>query len=172
MAQMDKFKHDNTKMPIIAFDFDGTITKGDTYPTIQPLRQYAKEVIDFLRLCGIKVIIWTTRDKDDKGNDDITPMVDFLACNGIEYDGINKVIEFSPWVYESRKIYAHMYVDDKAYGWIDSACCLLYVLGDILERFCGCNSADVSNITGRIARGEDASGYARAIKSRLEITWV
>lgn len=172
MAQLDKFRHDNTKMPIIAFDFDGTLTRGDTYPAIQPLRPLTKEIIDFIRACGMKVVIWTTRDKDDNGHDDITPMVEFLKQNNIEVDNINHVIDFSPWVYESRKIYAHMYVDDKAYGWVDSALCLMYVLGDILIRFCGCNDVDVSNITGRIVRGEDASGYARAIKNRLELTWV
>lgn len=172
MAQLDKFKHDKTTMPIIAFDFDGTLTRGDTYPEIQPLRPLTKEIIDFIRACGMKVVIWTTRDKDDKGNDDITPMVEFLKQNHIEVDDINHVLDFSPWVYESRKIYAHMYVDDKAYGWVDSALCLMYVLGDILQKFCACSDKDVSIITGRIARGEDVGFYAKAIKHYLTKNWV
>lgn len=172
MAQLDKFRHDKTTAPIIAFDFDGTLTKGDTHPVIQPLRPYAKEIIDFIRACGMRVIIWTTRDMDDNGSDDITPMVEFLQTNNVQYDDINRVIEYSPWCYESRKIYAHMYVDDKAYGWIESNLCLMYVLGDILTKFCGCTNVDVSNITGGITRGEDMSAYATAIKKYLARTWV
>ncbi len=171
MANMDKMRHDKTKMPIIAWDFDGTITKGDTYPVIQPPRMWAKEITNFLHECGIVQIIWITRDGDGENNTDIDTMMEFLKENGIYYDAINTVIEHSPWCYESRKIYAHMYVDDKAYGWIESAGCLMYVLGDILTKFCGCGTDAVSQITGHIARGEDVSNYARAIKQYLTDNW-
>lgn len=170
MANGEKFRHDNTKMPIIAFDFDGTLTVGDTYPVIQRLRPFAKEITNFIHECGMTIIIWTTRDCNG-ANDDITAMIDCLNDGGIYYDDINSVIKYSPWSYESRKIYAHMYVDDKAYGWIDSAMCLMYVLGDILTKFCGCNTNDVRNITGMITRGEDVSGYAREIKQYLTDNW-
>lgn len=170
MANMDKMHHDKTTMPIIAFDFDGTLTKGDTYPTIQPPRLWAKEITSFLHQCGIIVAIWTTRDQGG-GSDDINPMVEYLNENGIYYDTINSIIAYSPWVYESRKIYAHMYVDDKGYGWIESAGCLMYVLGDILMKFCGCGTDAVGQITGAIARGEDVSTYAKAIKIYLTNNW-
>lgn len=170
MANADKMWHDKTKMPIIAFDFDGTLTKGDTYPTIQPPRLWAKEITNFLHKCGVIVAIWTTRDQGG-GSDDINQMVEYLKENGIYYDTINSIIAHSPWVYESRKIYAHMYVDDKGYGWIESAGCLMYVLGDFMMKFCGCGTDAVSQITGAIARGEDTNTYARAIRKYLEANW-
>lgn len=171
MAKQSNSAHDNTKMPIIAFDFDGTLTVTDTYPAISELRPYAKEIIDFIRACGMRVVIWTCRDSDDI-SDDITPMADYLNENNITVDGINSVIKYSPWHYESRKIYAHMYVDDRSYGWIESNLCLMYVLGDILTRFCGCDNSDVAAITSRITKGEDVSEYAAAIKRYLTEHWV
>lgn len=177
MAKQSNSVHDNTKMPIIAFDFDGTLTVTDTYPAISELRPYAKEIIDFIRACGMRVVIWTCRDNKDGGIDtlvidDVTPMENFLRENHITVDGINSTIEYAPWAYESRKVYASMYVDDRSYGWIESNLCLMYVLGDILTRFCGCDNSDVAAITSRITKGEDVSEYAAAIKRYLTEHWV
>ena len=113
--------NDNAEFPIIAIDFDGTINIENTYPDIGQFRKYAKEVINFMYDIGIKVVIWTSRDMgiDHDGHsvyDDITPMILCLNANGIKYSAINRSIQFSPFHYQGRKIYAHMYVDDRAYG--------------------------------------------------------
>lgn len=101
---------DNARSPIIAFDFDGTITQENTYPHCGQLRKYVKEVFDMLYKHGVKIVVWTCRETNDKN------MIQFLCNNDIVYHAINSSIEFAPFDYESRKIYAHMYVDDRAFG--------------------------------------------------------
>ena len=56
-----KYK-DNSIAPIVAIDFDGTISVGDSFPQPKEIRKFAKEVINFLVDCGIKVVIYTSRD--------------------------------------------------------------------------------------------------------------
>lgn len=110
---------DNANQFIIAFDFDGTCTPGNIYPHIhdQP-RKYIKEVTNFLYNLGVIVIIWTCRDKHgDLGKDTFEEMVEWLGKHDVKYHAINSCIEYAPWAFESRKIYAHMYVDDRAFGW-------------------------------------------------------
>jgi hypothetical protein len=115
---------DSAVAPIIAWDFDGTINicGENTYPECGEVREYAKGVINLLHEIGVKNIIWTSRDvaynQDEKKlYDHITPMIEFLDNNGIHYDAINKSVQFAPYAYNGRKIYAHMYVDDRAFGW-------------------------------------------------------
>lgn len=116
--------NDSAPMPIIAIDFDDTINVlgGDTYPQCGEVRLWAKEVINFMHKLGIKIVIWTSRDvaynQDEKQMyDHMTPMIEWLDKNEIHYDAINKSIQFAPYHYNGRKVYAHMYVDDRAYGW-------------------------------------------------------
>lgn len=120
---MKKF-HDSAETPIFAFDFDDTINIDGqkNYPQCGRVRPYAKEVINFLHTVGIKIIIWTSRDvaciqEECRIYDDLTPMIEFLNDNGINYDAINKSVQYAPWYVNSRKVYAHMYVDDRAFGW-------------------------------------------------------
>lgn len=137
---------DQSSRPIIAMDFDGTITigTGRTYPIPQndELRKYTKEVINFMREVGIIVVIWTSRDRGGNGestqySDDITPAVQFLKCNGIGYDGVNYSFKWAPFKYRAQKIFAHMYVDDRAFGWYDDDDILLEVLRSFLVKVCG-----------------------------------
>lgn len=113
---------DNANAPIVAIDFDGTITARNTYPNFTEPRKYAKQVINFLVDIGVNVVVWTCRDTGIDQNshrviDDITPMIQYLEQHGIKYTAINKSSHLSPFTYQARKVYAHMYVDDKAYGW-------------------------------------------------------
>lgn len=113
--------NDNAEMPIIAIDFDDTICMTrDTYPECGNARLYAKDVINFMHKLGIKIIIWTSRDvafnQDEKKlYDHVSPMIKWLDENNIHYDAINKSVQFAPYPYNGRKIYAHMYVDDRNY---------------------------------------------------------
>lgn len=116
---------DNATSKIIAFDFDNTLCVGDHFPSIGEPRKYAKQVVNKLHELGVKIIIWTCRDKDIDTigivhHNDIKPMEEWLTANEIHYDSVNSVIEFAPFHYEARKIYAHMYVDDKGFGWDDT----------------------------------------------------
>lgn len=116
----NKFKDDSIA-PIIAFDFDDTISIDGLYPIPGHLRRYSKDVINFLVDIGCKVVIWTSRDvavnQDNKSVvDHLTPMINFLHGHGVKYSSINKSVQFAPYEYNGRKVYAHLYVDDRAYG--------------------------------------------------------
>lgn len=127
---------DNAIFPIIAIDFDDTISVlgQDTYPVGGKPRLWAKEVINFMHKLGIKIIIWTSRDRY-RSVDHLKPMVDWLNQYEIPFDAINTSIQFAPYAYDGRKIYAHMYVDDRSYGWNGSDNGNDGVFLEILERF-------------------------------------
>jgi hydroxymethylpyrimidine pyrophosphatase-like HAD family hydrolase len=113
---------DKSTCPIIAIDFDGTITKKIEYPALHTkhnIYKYAKQVINSMHEVGIAVIIYTCREfvRSTGGLNPQAEMIKWLDANNINYTDINSSIEYAKWNYESRKIYAHMYVDDRAFGW-------------------------------------------------------
>jgi len=132
--------NDGHPRPIIAIDFDGCITTRNVFPDISELRPYAREVINFLYDIGVIVVLWTCRENRPHPslNKYIIPYLqracDFLDHEGIKFHGINSSIEFAPFEYESRKIYANMYVDDKAFGWKDTDNIMVDVLCEFLKR--------------------------------------
>ena len=160
MAKPKRFR-DNSTAPIIAFDFDGTICMGDSFPHCNgELRPYTKEVINFLTAVGMNVVLYTSRDiainQDTYAvHDDITPMIQFMDRHGINYSAINKSVQFAPFAYNSRKIYAHMYVDDRGYGWTESEMVMIYLLDDILERMLEIDEEHAGKITAAIANGKE-----------------
>lgn len=140
---MQKMRYkDSAEAPIIAFDFDGTVNINgeDCYPKCGELRPFADDVINFLTAIGCKVVMWTSRDVAyNQDNyvvyDHFTEMINFLKDNNVNYSAINKSIQFAPYYYNGRKIYAHLYVDDRAFGWRDTDDVMIKVLqkvGDIL----------------------------------------
>jgi hydroxymethylpyrimidine pyrophosphatase-like HAD family hydrolase len=97
---------------IIAIDFDGTICRGK-YPAIDGLQPYAKDVINRLYDEGHYIIIWTCRRGDC-----LTEAINFLLEKGVKFSRIN---DCSPEIVKqygnnSRKVYAHLYIDDKQVG--------------------------------------------------------
>lgn len=151
-----RFK-DSAELPIIAIDFDDTINVNgsDTYPTCGTVRLYAKEVINFMHKLGIKIVIWTSRDvaynqDEKKMYDHMSPMIDWLNENDIHYDAVNKSIQFAPYAYNGRKVYAHMYVDDRSFGWTGADngndCIFILVLEEFLRKVCRF-SRESANIT-------------------------
>lgn len=97
---------------IIAVDFDGTLHTG-AWPCIGAVAPYAIEAMQKLKADGHYLIIWTCRDGE--------PLRDainwLLKCN-IPFDRINDHHPDSSakYGYPSRKVYAHLYVDDKQVG--------------------------------------------------------
>ena len=135
---------DNAPMPIIAFDFDGTINVDGEgiFPECGKPRHLAKQVIDFMHKLGIKIVIWTSRDvaynqEEKKMYDHMSHMIDWLDKNEIHYDAINKSIQFAPYHYNGRKVYAHMYVDDRAFGWYESDEVMIDVFKSFMINICG-----------------------------------
>jgi hypothetical protein len=93
----------------IAVDFDGTLCTH-TFPEIgEPIPQ----VIDFIRFHsfqGSKIILHTCRE-DDENRKYLTEAIEWCKKQGIPIDAVNE----NPWVYYGkRKIYADIYLDDRA----------------------------------------------------------
>lgn len=145
---------DNADKHIIAFDFDGTLTMVNEFPKCGEPRPFAKEVVNFLYDMGVIVLIWTCRDKGN-GYDDITPMIEWLDEHEFRYCDINTCIEYAPFYYEARKIYAHMYVDDRAYGWKDSYTIIIDVLDKFMESVMEIDKKYRHIIINKIYNGEE-----------------
>ena len=112
---------DNAKYPIIAIDFDDTICmNGYPDPYKGTIHVGAKENINFLHDIGCKIVIWTSREDHNGHGNPLSMARNWLVDNGIKFDAINESIEFCPYPYSSRKIYAHLYIDDKGFMFRDS----------------------------------------------------
>lgn len=158
--------NDKAPMPIIAIDFDDTINVmgSSKYPQCGEPRLWAKEVINFMHKLGIKIVIWTSRDvaynqDEKKMYDHMTPMIEWLDKHEIHYDAINKSIQFAPYHYNGRKVYAHMYVDDRAFGWHGADTGMdeifLSVLESFLRRVCGFSRYNADIVRICCARGDE-----------------
>lgn len=102
---------------IIAFDFDGTITKRNEYPNCGELREGIKECIDKLIYQDkCKIIIFTCRsiNTPDQCNAYVD-MINYLGKNDISFHVINNNVnpskDFNPY-----KPYWNILVDDSALG--------------------------------------------------------
>lgn len=101
----------------IAVDFDGTIVEHQ-YPNVGPA---VPDAIYWLRqweALGAKLILWTMRS--DK---ELSEAIAFLGNNQLSFYGINNNPDQASWS-TSPKAYAHLYIDDAAFG-----CPLLAVKG-------------------------------------------
>lgn len=97
---------------IIAVDFDGTLHLGK-FPDIGIPVPNAKRVMGQLKKDGHYLIINTSRSGDDLLN-----AINWLLENGIPFDRVNDNCPANVKKYgsNSRKIYAHLYVDDRQVG--------------------------------------------------------
>lgn len=98
--------------PIIAVDFDGTITKENNYPHCGELMPGAIAALKALKSIGCTLILWTCREGDP-----LAAAVEHCRKAGIEFDAVN---EQAPQVRElfggARKVFANFYVDDLNVG--------------------------------------------------------
>lgn len=151
---MKKHFIDNSVAPIIAIDFDGTICVGNSYPDPHngDIRDYAADVINFLHDIGVKVVIWTNR-KNVPGTDikDKLLMKQWLDDMHIKYDAVNTSTEFASYKYYGRKLYAHMFVDDRGFGWNEDKDVMINVLGAFISNILGCPDDVVRGICNDIA---------------------
>jgi hypothetical protein len=104
---------------IIAVDFDGTIVEHE-FPAIGAPAPGAFEWLKRWQAAGAKLILWTMRS-DGRGGVGpengpvLTEAVEFCRRHGVEFHGVNEnPLQFT-WT-QSPKAYAHVYVDDSAFG--------------------------------------------------------
>jgi hypothetical protein len=93
----------------VAVDFDGTIVDHQ-YPRIGPLVPESIEWLQKWQSHGIQLILWTMRSGEK-----LAEAVQFCEDHGIFFDSVNKGIGDREWT-DSPKAYAHIYVDDAAFG--------------------------------------------------------
>lgn len=163
---------DNSIAPIIAIDFDGTICTGNSYPDPHngQLRPFMKEVMNFMYDVGIKVVIWTNR-KNIKGTDikDKLLMRQWLDEMGIKYHAVNDSTEFAPFKYYGRKLYAHMFVDDRGYGFsCHDQQITIKVLLAFLVNIVGCDVYCATRIVTRLNQREQPyDGDVEHVKDKI-----
>lgn len=101
---------------IIAVDFDGTLC-ADAYPEIGAPNQYLIEQLKLKREQGTKLILWTCRSHTD-----LADAVEWCKQQGLEFDAVNDNLSECTMRFgnNSRKIYADIYLDDKACSPLDT----------------------------------------------------
>ena len=104
---------------IIAIDFDGTIVDhrfpyiGDPVPlAIKWLKRWEE--------LGAKLILFTMRSDGAKHGNVLSEAVTYLEKRGVKLYAVNQNPDQKDWSV-SPKAYAHIYIDDTAYG-----CPLIY----------------------------------------------
>lgn len=95
---------------IIAVDFDGTLAVTQ-FPTIIEPKWNEIAICKALKKQGCILILWTCRCGED-----LTAAVEWCKEHGLEFDYINENVpeNVEKWGNDSRKIFAHEYIDDKA----------------------------------------------------------
>lgn len=94
--------------PIVAVDFDGTLSLDSQYPNIGRFNTHLYEALMKLRGIGWSIVLWTCREGKE-----LKEAVEWCKMNGLEFDAINENPSHVP--FKSRKIVADMYIDDNAY---------------------------------------------------------
>lgn len=98
-------------MKIIAVDFDGTIVK-DAYPGIGEVYSGTVSYLKYLQSIDCKLILWTCRSGKQ-----LEEAIKVCKENGLEFNAINDNLPETIEKYgnNSRKIYADIYIDDRAF---------------------------------------------------------
>lgn len=108
---MREVRDSGKKLPyIMAIDFDGTLVV-DKFPLIGSINKEFWDAAVAAQKDGTKLILWTCRNEDA-----LKQAVDFCAERGLHFDAINDNIDEVKILYSgnSRKIFADIYVDDRA----------------------------------------------------------
>jgi hypothetical protein len=97
---------------IIAIDFDGTLHAGK-WPGIGVPAPYAADVMRKMKADGHYIIINTCRSGDM-----LLEAINWLLAHDIPFSRVNDNDPESVAIYgnNSRKIYAHLYIDDRQVG--------------------------------------------------------
>jgi hydroxymethylpyrimidine pyrophosphatase-like HAD family hydrolase len=98
------------KYKIIAIDFDGTIV-DDQFPHVGEFKPFSLATMWDIKKHGGKIIIWTCRTGEQ-----LEQAKQALMYAGVKYDALNQNLQETIDVYpdNGRKIYADVYIDDRA----------------------------------------------------------
>lgn len=95
---------------IVAVDFDGTIVE-DKYPEIGEVNEGMLYTLRQLRSSGVELILWTSRDGVQ-----LQQAVEFCERLGLTFAAVNENHPACQALFhnDTRKVYADLYIDDKA----------------------------------------------------------
>lgn len=96
----------------IAIDFDGTMVEH-IYPGIGKEVPGAFMWVKKFKEAGAKLILWTMRSDGQADGDVLTEAIEYCKSKGVEFDFHNENPQ--DWT-TSNKAYAHVYIDDAAFG--------------------------------------------------------
>lgn len=96
---------------IIAVDFDGTITQSDKFPKIGAINNELVKKMQEWKKDGHEILVWTCR-----GDKNLEDCKDFLIKNEIPFDALNSPNTRLYPGDDPRKIFADIYIDDKAFN--------------------------------------------------------
>lgn len=99
------------KLPfIIAVDFDGTLV-DDKFPSIGRKNAMLFGLCEVWKMAGARLILWTCRHGEA-----LEKAIQFCNDNGLEFDAYNENIPEVQAIFgtDTRKVYADVYIDDKA----------------------------------------------------------
>lgn len=104
---------------IIAVDFDQTLATGP-FPEVGKALPMAFEYLRIFQARGARLILLTMRSDGRKYVNDLdaNPLrhaVELCRAQGVEFWAVNDNPEQHDWT-GSRKVYAHLYIDDAAFG--------------------------------------------------------
>lgn len=96
---------------IIAVDFDGTLCTN-AYPRIGIAREAIIQSVKDAKADGCAIILWTCRTGKE-----LQEAIQWSAEHGVVFDAINSNLpsHIAKYGEDSRKIFAHVYLDDRAY---------------------------------------------------------
>ena len=97
---------------IIAVDFDGTLCKNKWPEIGEANYKLIRYLINRKRL-GDKMILWTCR-----AGDQLQEAVKWCEDHGLIFDAVNENLPESIEMFgsDTRKVFAHMYIDDCSLG--------------------------------------------------------
>lgn len=95
---------------VYAVDFDGTLCRGTRFPKIGTPNFYLFEFLKEKQKEGDIIILWTCREKKL-----LEEAVEFCEKFGLRFDYINENTKENIEKYgnNTRKVFAHYYIDDK-----------------------------------------------------------
>ncbi len=97
-------------MAVYAIDFDNTLAKT-RFPKILAPNEKMVSLDKVLQASGHKIILWTSR-----AGEDLEAAVQWCREQGLVFDAVNEALpeQLTRWGNDTRKIYADVYIDDKA----------------------------------------------------------
>ncbi len=95
---------------IFAVDFDGTLNLAEKYPLLGEPNEGLFRFLKRRQQAGDKIILWTCREGDY-----LKSAVKFCRRYGLAFDAVNDNLPENKEYFgnNSRKVYAHYYVDDR-----------------------------------------------------------